>query len=279
MEDQQPAAGGLSAEVAEESVETEAVRADSAESDETVKSDEALASDEDAEDGGDADTAEADATVEAEASDATVEAEATPAATADKKQKKPKAPKAKKSKKPKKPKDSEKSRRRLAVAVAALVCALFVGSAAFAGAAVQPLLAERATIEIKEKVARAAVNAVTALFSYNPENMDGLNDRAGKYLTGDFRAQYRKFLEPIVSPSKQAKLTNSTEVTGAAVESLNDPNAVVIVYTNTTTTSPLKKNIPTMQYLSYGLYMKREGNNWLVTRMTTITSLDVTPKL
>jgi Mce-associated membrane protein len=78
--------------------------------------------------------------------------------------------------------------------------------------------------------------------------------------------------------SKQAKVTSNTQVTGAAVESLDDPDAVVIVYTNTTSTSPLTKNIPALKYFSYRMFMKRTNGRWLVTRMTTITSLDLTPR-
>ncbi|ORW84516.1 mammalian cell entry protein [Mycobacterium sp. IEC1808] len=166
--------------------------------------------------------------------------------------------------------------KRLAITIA-VAAVLFVGSAAFAGAAVQPYLTDRATAATKLKVARTAANAITTLWTYTPENMDGLADRAAAYLSGDFEAQYRKFVDAIVGPNKQAKVTNSTEVTGAAVESLDDPNAVVIVYTNTTSTSPLTKNIPSLKYLSYRLFMKRTNGHWLLTRMTTITSLDLTP--
>ena len=164
----------------------------------------------------------------------------------------------------------------IAVAVAAV---LFIGSAAFAGAVVQPYLADRATAATKLNVARTAANAITTLWTYTPENMDSLADRAANYLSGDFEAQYRKFVDAIVAPNKQAKVTNNTDVTGVAVESLDDPNAVVIVYTNTTSTSPLTKNIPSLKYLSYRLFMKRTNGRWLVTRMTTITSLDLTPHL
>lgn len=168
---------------------------------------------------------------------------------------------------------------KLRAVTVALTVALFVGAAAFAGATVQPYLADRATAATKMKVARTAANAITTLWTYTPENMDGLADRAATYLSGDFEAQYRKFVDAIVAPNKQAKVTNSTEVTGAAVESLEDPNAVVIVYTNTSSTSPLTKNIPSLKYLSYRLFMKRTNGRWLVNRMTTITSLDLTPHL
>jgi Mce-associated membrane protein len=163
--------------------------------------------------------------------------------------------------------------------VATIAALLFVGSAAFAGAMVQPYLADRATAATKLNVARTAANAITTLWTYTPENMDTLADRASRYLSGDFEAQYRKFVDAIVAPNKQAKITNSTAVTGAAVETLDDTGAAVIVYTNTTSTSPLTKNVPSLKYLSYRLFLKRANSRWLVTRMTTITSLDLTPKV
>ena len=166
--------------------------------------------------------------------------------------------------------------RRLTIA-AAIAAALFVGSAAFAGAAVQPYLADRAAVAVKTKVTKTATRAITTLWSYTPENMDGLADRAATYLGGDFEAQYRKFLDAIVGPNKQAKTTSSTEVVGAAVESLDDRNAGVIVYTNTTSSSPLTQNVPSLKYLSYRMFMTHQAGRWLVTRMATITSLDLTP--
>jgi Mce-associated membrane protein len=238
VEDKQPAAGGLTDDVAGE---------EAAEHDESTS---AATEDESA------DEADGDAEPDADAQ----EAEAS--AAADK---------------------PVKTRRRwlagkwagIAAAVAAV---LFVGSAAFAGATLHPYLNDRATAATKLKVAQTAANAITTLWTYTPENMDKLADRASAYLSGDFEAQYRKFVDAIVAPNKQAKITNSTKVTGAAVESLDDANAVVIVYTNTTSTSPLNKNIPALKYLSYRLFMKRTDGRWLVTRMTTVTSLDLTPQ-
>jgi Mce-associated membrane protein len=169
---------------------------------------------------------------------------------------------------------------RKGVAAAVLMAALiFIGSAGFAGAALYPYKADRAVEQTKLTVARTAAGAITALWTYTPENMDGLADRAKSYLSGDFEAQYRKFVDAIVAPNKQAKVTNNTEVAGVGVESLEEPNAIAIVYTNTTSTSPLTKNVPSLKYLSYRLFMKRTNGRWLVNRMTTITSLDLTPHL
>ena len=257
MEDQQPAAGDLTDDAAVETPEAkvarvthEAQRDHSAEKDETGPAATEVVSD----------AADGDA---AEQPDADTEAEEAGETATTTKRKRVRT------------RWLAGKWRAIAVAFAA---ALFVGSAAFAGATLQPYLTDRAADATKLKVARTAANAITTLWTYTPENMDGLADRAANYLSGDFEAQYRKFVDAIVAPNKQAKVTNSTQVTGAAVESLDDPDAVVIVYTNTTSTSPLTKNIPSLKYLSYRMFMKRTNGRWLVTRMSTITSLDLTPR-
>jgi len=164
------------------------------------------------------------------------------------------------------------------VIAAAVAAALFVGSAAFAGATMQPYLTDQATVETKMRVERTAVNAITTLWTYTPQNIDKLADRASQYLSGDFQAAYRKYLDALVAPNKQAQITNTTQVVGAAVESLSASEATAIVYTNTASTSPSTKDVPSLKYLSYRLVLQRDHARWLVTKMTTITSLDLTPK-
>jgi Mce-associated membrane protein len=165
------------------------------------------------------------------------------------------------------------------VIAAGVAAALFVGSAAFAGAAMQPYLADRATVATKLRVARTAANAITTLWTYTPQNIDKLADRASQYLSGDFEAAYRKYIDALVAPNKQAQITNTTQVTAAAVESLTGSDATAIVYTNTASTSPTTKDVPSLKYLSYRLVLQRDHARWLVTKMTTITSLDLTPKV
>lgn len=157
--------------------------------------------------------------------------------------------------------------------------AAFVAAGAFAGAALQPYLADRATVATKMTIAATAAKAITTLWSYTPEDMDRLSDRSAKYLGGGFEEQYRKYVDAIAATNKQAKVTSSTQVVGAAVESLRDNEATAIVYTNTTSTTPQNNNIPSLKYLSYRLELQREGRDWRVTKMTTVTSLDLTPKL
>ena len=157
--------------------------------------------------------------------------------------------------------------------------ALFVAAGAFAGAMVQPYLAERATVANKEKIARTAADAITTLWSYTPDDMDTLSDRSAKYLGGDFGQQYRRYVDAIAPTNKQAKVTSSTQVVAAAVESVRGSEATALVYTNTTSSSPQSNNIPSLKYLSYRLELQREGRDWRVTKMSTVTSLDLTPKL
>jgi Mce-associated membrane protein len=162
--------------------------------------------------------------------------------------------------------------------LAAVAAVLFVGAGAFAGAMMQPYLTDRAAVATKLNVARTAANAITTLWTYNPDNIDKLADRASQYLSGDFQAAYRKYLDALIAPNRQAKITNTTQVVGAAVESLSGTDATAIVYTNTASTSPNTKDVPSLKYLSYRLVLQRDHARWLVTKMTTITSLDLTPK-
>ena len=163
--------------------------------------------------------------------------------------------------------------------LAAGAAAGFVIAGAFAGAAAQPYLADRATVTTKLKIARTAADAIGTLWSYTPQDMDKLPDRSARFLGGDFEEQYRKYVDAIAATNKQAKVTSSTKVVGVAVESLHGSDATAIVYTNTTSATPQSNNIPSMKYLSYRLDMKRYGRDWRVTKMSTVTSLDLTPKL
>lgn len=163
--------------------------------------------------------------------------------------------------------------------LAAAAVAGFVAAGAFAGAMAQPYLMDRATVANKLTIARTAADAINTLWSYTPDDMDKLPDRSARYLGGDFEEQYRKYVDAIAATNKQAKVTSSTKVVGVAVESLRGSDATAIVYTNTTSTTPQSNNIPSMKYLSYRLELKRYGRDWRVTKMTTVTSLDLTPKL
>lgn len=243
MEDQQPAAGYLTVEASDsQSRDDDSVETDAAESD-----------------AADSDAAESEAAQpESEASEAESWIDSAAAAETRLRHRRP------------------AGKGSLIAAVVAAV--LFVGSAAFAGATLQLYLTDRATVATKMRIARAAANAITTLWTYNPQNMDKLADRAEQYLSGDFEADYRKYIDQIVAPTKQQQITTTTKVVGAAVESLNGPDAIAVVYTNTSSSSPATKDIPSLKYFSYRLTLKRDHARWLVTKMTTLTTLDLTPK-
>ncbi len=165
------------------------------------------------------------------------------------------------------------------LAASVVAAALFVGATAFAAAAAQPYLADRALVHNKFQVAKTAAAAVTTLWSYSPNDMDKLADRAQQYLAGGFAEEYRKFVDSIVASNKQAQVTNQTKVMGTAVESIGANEATAIVYTNSVATSPLTKGIPSLRYLSYRLTLKRAGADWKVSQMSALTKLDLTPQL
>jgi Mce-associated membrane protein len=156
---------------------------------------------------------------------------------------------------------------------------LFIGAAAFAGATLQPFLADRAEAHVKFEVAKISADAITTLWTYTPEDMDALPDRAEKFLGGDFASDYRRYIDSIVEPNKQAQISNNTQVMGTAVESLTPTEATALVFTNSVATSPVTKGIPSLRYLSYRLDLENRDNTWLITRMTAVTSLDLTPRL
>ncbi|WP_246241059.1 mammalian cell entry protein [Mycolicibacterium madagascariense] len=162
---------------------------------------------------------------------------------------------------------------------AVIASALFVAAAAFAGATIQPYLADRAAVHVKFVVAETAANAITTLWTYTPDDMDKLPERSARYLGGDFAVDYKRYIDAIAATNKQAQVSNNTQVLGAAVESLTPTEASAIVYTNSVATSPVTKGIPSLRYLSYRLVMKPQGSRWLITQMVAITKLDLTPRL
>jgi Mce-associated membrane protein len=156
---------------------------------------------------------------------------------------------------------------------------LFIAAAAFAGATIQPYLTDRAAVHTKFVIAETAASAITTLWTYTPDDMDKLPERSAKYLGGDFATEYKRYIDAIVAPNKQAQVSNNTQVLGAAVESLTPTEATAIVYTNSVATSPVTKGIPSLRYLSYRLTMKPQGTHWLITQMVAVTKLDLTPRL
>lgn len=168
---------------------------------------------------------------------------------------------------------------RRSAAALLVAAALFVGGAGFAAASVQPYLVDRATVETKERVASTAAEALTTLWTYTPDDVDRLQARASRYLSGELAEQFQGLMGSVVPESKQAQVTKTTVVVGTAVEALTENEATVVVYTNTTDSSPLTKNIPSLSFWSYRVSLQRHGGEWLINKMNTVTTLDLTPQL
>ncbi|MGV0679226.1 mammalian cell entry protein [Mycolicibacterium fortuitum] len=162
---------------------------------------------------------------------------------------------------------------------AAGAAVVFVAAAAFGGAMLQPYLADRALVATKLQVAQTSADAITTLWTYTPDNIESLPDRAAKYLSSDFADKYRKLIDSIVPTNKQAQVSNNTQVMGTAVETIGGDQATAIVYTNTVSTSPVTKNIPSLRYSSYRLTLQRSDGDWLITEMPALTQLDLSPQL
>jgi Mce-associated membrane protein len=176
---------------------------------------------------------------------------------------------------PAKPKGPRPVGRRMVIAVAA-AATLFVAAGAFGGAMLQPYLADRAVADTKLDIARTATVAITTLFTYTPDDMDGLSARSAKYLGGELKDAYAKQVDALVATNKQNQIHRNAQVVGAAVESLSGPNATAMVYANVTYTSAATKDVPKIFLVSYRLTMQRKGSHWLITSMPWITSKDLT---
>src|ERR1700693_1727896 len=154
--------------------------------------------------------------------------------------------------------------RRMVIAVA-VAAALFVAAGAFGGAMLQPYLADQAVAKTKLNIARTAAAAITTLFTYTPDDMDQLAARSAKYLGGDLKDSYAKQVDALAATNKQNQIKRSAQVVGAAVESLNGPNATALVYANITYNSAATKDVPKIFLVCYRLTMQRKGSDWVVT--------------
>jgi Mce-associated membrane protein len=166
--------------------------------------------------------------------------------------------------------------RRALLAGICLAAAAFIGVSGFAGAALYGNLAAAADTATRHDVASTAAAALTTLWTYNPDTIGTLPTRAEQYLGGGLSTQYRQFLEGVAAPTKQARTTNTTNVVGIAVESLRGDDAEVLAFTNTTVTS-LTHTGPALKFIAYRLGMHRQARRWLLTTMTTISYLDLSP--
>ena len=165
----------------------------------------------------------------------------------------------------------------IAIGVAA---AVFVAAATFAGAMLQPYLTHRAAVDTKFEIAETAANAITTLWTYTPDDMDAARRPVGE-VPG---RRLRRRVPQVHRRDRRAEQAGAghQQHPGArrgGRKSLDAHEATAIVYTNSVATSPVTKGIPSLRYLSYRLTMQPQGPDWLITEMSAITKLDLTPQL
>ena len=157
---------------------------------------------------------------------------------------------------------------------------LFVAAAAFAGATLQPYLADRAAVHTKFDIARTAANAITTLWTYTPDDMDKLPDRSAKYLGGDFATDYSEYIDAIVAPNKQAQVTNNTQVLGRGgrVADADGGHRDRVHQLGGDQPGHQGHPVAALPVLPADDAAPRR-DDWLITQMSAVTSLDLTPQL
>jgi Mce-associated membrane protein len=132
-----------------------------------------------------------------------------------------------------------------------VTAALFVGACAFSAAALHTSLTDRA--DDRHPARSRQANTLAAIL------------RAVPQLPGSRNCTHQQ--------------ANITEVVGVAVESLHGADADPLVFTDTTATTPLTTDTPSLKYVAYRLSLTRQDRRWLVTTMATISFVDLTPEI
>ncbi|GAA2862155.1 hypothetical protein GCM10010472_19420 [Pseudonocardia halophobica] len=154
----------------------------------------------------------------------------------------------------------------LVAGIAALVLVLLAGAGVWFWRAA-------ASAESDRQAARdAAIAAVPALLSYDPNSVDSLIDRAGPGLTDSFRQDYGALVTQVVAPAaKNQQITTNTEIKGSSVvldAQAADEN-VVLLFVNQTTQSP-NVPAPAQSGSRVRVTLDRVDGRWLVSDLKPI---------
>jgi len=119
--------------------------------------------------------------------------------------------------------------------IPALLAALFVASAAFAG--VGYFLWYRADQQVNAAASDAALKAASdgaaAILTYAPETMDKDFANAKSHLTGDFLKHYTEYTDTVVTPAvKERAVKKQAVIARAAVSEMHPDKAVVLAFIN-----------------------------------------------
>jgi len=150
--------------------------------------------------------------------------------------------------------------------IPALLVALLVASAIFAGTSyfLWHRADERTNAVSSDVVLKAATDGATAMLSYTPQTMDKDFATAKSYMTGDFLKYYTDFTNSVVAPAVKDKgVKKQTTVVRAAVSELHPDSATVLAFLNQVTAS---KDDPDGSYnqSSVKIGLKKVDGKWLM---------------
>ncbi|WP_040818034.1 h domain protein [Nocardia jiangxiensis] len=116
----------------------------------------------------------------------------------------------------------------------------------------------------------AARHTVSAMFTYDFNNVDTQLPKAAEALTPSFKSDYLKLIDQAIAPgAKQKQLTVQATTQAAGVVSADRSHAVVLLYLNQVTTS---KDSPqgTVTPSRVRVSLENDGGHWLVGQVTPI---------
>ena len=115
----------------------------------------------------------------------------------------------------------------------------------------------------RQVVVDAVNSAVPKMLSYTPENVETTLNAANLMLTGPFRERYGQLIRDVVIPgAKEKKITATCQVAAAAVESLTEDKASLLVFVNQQVTVPPAEPTNTASSVRVGL--QKVNGKWLI---------------
>lgn len=116
---------------------------------------------------------------------------------------------------------------------------------------------------------QAARDIVTRMLSYEPDRVDQQLAAAADGLTGSFRETYTRMSNDIVIPrAKENNISAVTTVPGAAVESVEQDQAVVMLFVNQQVS--VGGAAPTDSLSTARVTLDKVGDRWLVSEFETV---------
>ncbi|WP_052493216.1 hypothetical protein [Rhodococcus sp. MEB064] len=123
---------------------------------------------------------------------------------------------------------------------------------------------------VESDVVRAATEGTVAVLSYRADSVQSDVDGAKARLTGDFLTYYSGFAEQSVVPGAiERGLTSSTVVSGAALVSMDDAEAVALLFVNQTVTAADSPD-PRATSTSLRVEMAQVDGRWLVSALDPV---------